>query len=330
MGYMTIEHLYKCPDFFKIDSEIVYMEKIHGTSTWINMNITEEGVNMNYHPGGETSKTFDALFDKPFIENELKSILDENKLVGIRIHGEAYGGKQQKMMATYGNVLKFIVFDVKIYSTAKDSIFLNLKDAVAITNRLKLEFVPYVIGPNTPEFAQIQTDLPSVQAERNGMGNDKLREGIVVKPVNEIKIKGNNRAICKHKCGPFWETKRPGTLKFGESTAETEKLLDKLNIVISNNEMAENWITSMRADHVLDKMLHSKIDDKKFIDLADIGVFVSAMIDDVKKESEGEIKWSNDLISRMRSEAGNLLKRKVLENPEYLWSKDLINKFANR
>src|SRR5436190_884226 len=68
MGYISIEHLYKSPDFFQIKDEIVYMEKIHGTSAWIAMNITETGTNINYHPGGETSKTFEALFDKNFIE----------------------------------------------------------------------------------------------------------------------------------------------------------------------------------------------------------------------------------------------------------------------
>ena len=51
------------------------------------------------------------MFDENFLKEKFKEIgIDK-----IIVYGEAYGGKQQGMRATYGDKLKFIVFDVKIY-----------------------------------------------------------------------------------------------------------------------------------------------------------------------------------------------------------------------
>ena len=164
MGYMSIEHLYKCPDFFLIQDQICAMEKIHGTSTWI----FTDGFKFEYHSGAETTESFGKLFDKDFINEELKKILREYNWVTIKVHGEAYGSKQQKMKDTYGDILKFIVFDIKINNNDSE-FFLNVHQAEEIASRLKQEFVSYCIGPNTPEWIEEQTNLPSVQAERNGM-----------------------------------------------------------------------------------------------------------------------------------------------------------------
>jgi hypothetical protein len=335
MGYMSIEHLYKHPDFFKLVEKICVMEKIHGTSTWIEA----KGANYLYHSGGETSDKFRNLFNQQFINNELSKICGEQSLSMIRIHGETYGHKQQKMKDTYGDVLRFVVFEVKVIDQYGEY-WLNVSDAEKIAARLKLDFVPYVVGPNTIDFIEKQTNLPSVQAEKNGMGINKLREGVVVKPFIEsfiendslctITMNNGTRPIFKHKCGPFWETKKPGMLTLDESKKEKKPLTDMVEKTQYNQETADNWITNMRAEHVLDKMLHDTPDpvqgDKK-VDLSDIKSFSDNMIKDVEKESVGEIEWSPKLIRLMRIKSMSLLKKKVLKSPDDpLWSIDLINK----
>lgn len=57
----------------------------------------------------------------------------------------------------------------------------------------------------------------------------------------ETNLQDGGRAICKHKCG-------------------LNKISDLLQKVQSSKDIVENWVTSMRADHVLDKILHRKPD----------------------------------------------------------------------
>lgn len=333
---MSIEHLYKHPDFFKLVDQICVMEKIHGTSTWIE----KKGAKYLYHSGGETSKKFCELFDQKSIEDELTKICEERSLSLIRIHGETYGAKQQKMKDTYGDILKFVAFEVRVADSNGDY-WLNVSDAEAITKRLKLDFVPYKIGPNTIGFVEEQTNLPSVQAEKNGMGSDKLREGVVVKPAVEsfvengkrcsITMKDGTRPIFKHKCGPFWETKKPGILLLDESKKEKKLLTDMVEKTLYDQETTDNWVTEMRAGHVLDKMLHEKPDPtdsrNKCVDLADIKSFSDNMVNDIEKESVGEIEWSPELIRLMKKKAMSILKKKVLNSPDDpMWAPELISK----
>src|SRR5271163_4903280 len=99
MGYMHITQLYKCPEFFDLASEIYAMEKIHGTSAWLTMK--SDGI-LGYFSGGENYENFKALFNENELVGKLKEITHTNKWCNMRIHGEAYGGKQQGMKETYG------------------------------------------------------------------------------------------------------------------------------------------------------------------------------------------------------------------------------------
>jgi hypothetical protein len=327
MGYMSIIHLYKMPEFFTefADQQICCMEKVHGTSAWL---AYDSSKGLTTHPGGERLDNFRKLFDLEEISQKLEHLTKTKNWIQIKVHGECYGSKQQKMSITYGTTLRFVVFDVKIRDAIGER-FLPLMDAVAITQTLNIDFVPYEIGPNTPEWIQQQTDLPSVQAQRNGCGTDKLREGVVVKTLDETPMKDGSRAIAKHKCGPFWETRRPGQLQFGQSLKEHKSLDEKLSRYESAKEVALNWVTERRAEHVMDKMLHGRQDEEKILTLKDINLFINNMLADVKKESGGEIDWvmasesfgsepsetyRSLLESLIRKEAGRIFKNIVPTN----------------
>jgi hypothetical protein len=249
------------------------------------------------------------LFDENFIRNQLTEIIKENGWQSIKIHGEAYGSNLLKMSHTYGNTLKFIVFDIHINVNNDDNFFLHVKEAENIAERLKLDFVPYVIGPNDISFIQKETEKESEQAIKIGMGSGKLREGVVVKFVIEKKLSDGSRAIAKHKNGPFWETKVPGQLGRLKTSNTNSLLDDKFNKYYEVSEIAENWVTDMRAEHVFDKILHEKSDDNKMITRADVKRFVDDMVKDVEKESEGEINWTEEIVRVMRSKAGQIFNK---------------------
>jgi hypothetical protein len=291
MGYMKICHLYKTKEIFKF-KEICATEKIHGTSTWVYL----KNDTLHFHCGGETQKTFEPLFDKDFLLSELLTIAKENGWQSIKVHGEAYGGKQQAMSKTYGNQLKFIAFDIRVDMDLSTDKFLDILDAEVMSKRLGLEFVAYEIGPPTVEFLEEQMMKCSVQAIRNGCGDDKQREGLVLRPVKEGILSDGTRAICKH-LNP----------NFRETTTERSLLGDKLKIYAENQEVADEWVTENRLNHVVSKFLHDKPDDKKMIEKSDIGKLVTRVLEDIKIEAGNEIVWSEAVDKAVRGRSGALI-----------------------
>lgn len=307
MGYEHIEHLYKHPEFFKDFTQAYALEKIHGTSTWIsfkntaqisfeqNDTISINDFSLTFHSGGEKSESFIALFDQEFLRKELFQIITKNKWFEIRIHGEAYGGKQQKMAETYGSKLKFIVFDVKINGEC----FLNITESENIAKELILDFVHYEIGPCDPKWFDQQTKMHSIQAIKNGMGEDKLREGIIVRPIIETVNFANKRIIYKHKNPEFWEI------------ASDRPLGEKLVVMNDVYQIANEWITKQRIEHVINHIISER--EKKEIELKDICLLVKRIIDDVKREAEGEIEWSIGAEKEMKKRAGFMFKNMIDE-----------------
>jgi len=303
MGYMHILSLYKCPFFFENFKEVYAMEKIHGTSTWITYIPNEK---LKYHSGGEKNNDFKALFNEEFLEKKLDQISLANNWSIIKIHGEGYGGKQQGMCKTYGAKLRFIVFDIFVSSNLsceckstnqsceeKSSKFLDVPDAEKIAIELGLEFVDYHRGPNTPEWIEQQSNLESTQAIRNGMDHGKPREGIVVKPINELYV-DNKRMIFKHKNAEFWEIK------------SARPLGQRLQIMDDAIQITNEWVTAQRFNHVIDRLLQTK--DDKTIKKSDMKPILDLMIEDVHRESEGEVVWSIDVEKDIRAATGKMFK----------------------
>ncbi len=104
MGYMKIENLYKNNGIF-LWKECYALEKVHGTSAHIQWSNGQ----LSFYSGGETHEKFVELFDQEKLTETFKSLEYPEDFV-VRIHGEAYGGKQQGMSKTYGPKLHFIAF----------------------------------------------------------------------------------------------------------------------------------------------------------------------------------------------------------------------------
>jgi hypothetical protein len=285
MGYMHIKLLHKYPDFLKLFQQIYALEKIHGTSAWLTYT---KGQHIQYHSGGSDIKDFMLLFNSDELEKELDKILDEYSKDSIRIHGEAYGGKMQKMWKTYGSKLKFVALDVFMCDK-----FLNVEDAEAVVKRLNLEFVDYVCGPNTIEFIEEQTNRDSIQAIRNGMGLGNSREGIILRPLEETYIEGK-RIILKHKTKEFSETRT------------NHKLGEQVKVIENEQEITDEYLTDERCRHVIDRIIQNR--EKKEIGFTDVKTFLELMVEDIRREAEGEIVWSKKVAKHIRCVAGNKFK----------------------
>lgn len=263
MGYLHIGNLYKEQDVL-LFRECYAMEKIHGTSA----HVLWKDNKVAFSAGGASHDNFVKLFD----EEKLRQGFAGTGLEKIVIYGEAYGGKCQGMSETYGKELKFVAFDVKM-----NDVWLSVPQAHDFAGKtLGLDFVHYVKIPTTFEAIDAERDADSVQAVRNGVGTGKNREGVVLRPLIEVRKNNDERVISKHKRDEFCETKTP------------RPVMDpaKLEVLAQAERIAEEWVTLERLNHVLDKMPGAGMEN--------IPDLIRAMREDVYREGKGEIVESKE------------------------------------
>jgi hypothetical protein len=282
MGYLHINNLYKDQEILMF-KECYALEKIHGTSAHVSWIASEKKV--KFFAGGEGYEKFVSLFDLKFLQKKFaENFPDRN----VKIHGEAYGGKQQGMRATYGNELKFIAFDVKVIN-----FWLDVPKAEIICNFLNIEFVPYRKIETDLISIDFERDRDSIVALRNGCGNFKIREGVVLRPLIELTKNDGSRIIAKHKRAEFTETRTPR-----EVTPEQLKILQDAKAI------AEEWVTEMRLKHVLDKL-------PKDLKIENVKLVIDAMIEDIYREGKGEIVESREAEKFIGGKTASMFKRNL-------------------
>lgn len=324
MGYLHIENLYKNQTVLMF-KELYALEKLHGTSAhiaWTPMDPTEiktQSHKFDVRPGRLSYVVKDGQeVDYLFTDNANKGQWLPGKLTlfsggasvnlfeemlnlraiaewcspvnkAVTIHGELYGGSQQKQAYRYGNKLKFAAFDVKI-----EEHWLTVPDAHDIASRIGLEFVAYEKIPATVEACDQERDAYSRQAKRNGVDGDQFMEGVVLRPLVEFTDSRGDRVIAKHKRPEERETK-------------TERKVDdpaKLAVLAGAQEIAEEWVTETRLDHVLDKLPQG-------IGVEKTGEVIKAMLEDVFREAGLEIVDSKEARNAISARARVLFHSRV-------------------
>jgi hypothetical protein len=262
MGYLHIDNLYKDKQILQF-KRVYALEKIHGTSA----HITWRDGTLHFFSGGEKHDRFVALFDQEELVRKFTDAFGWAKDTVV-IYGEAYGGKQQGMSATYGPDLKFVAFDVKV-----GDCWLQVEQAARLVAQLGLEFVDYEQIDATIEEIDRCRDLPSTQAARNKVPDAEktIREGIVLRPVFEVTLNNGRRLIAKHKRDEFRETK--SVVKFDSHDGE-KKMRAGL--------IAEEWCTPMRFEHVVDQLIREREDKQP--GMQDIPALIKLMREDILRE----------------------------------------------
>lgn len=266
--------------------ECYAMEKIHGTSAHISLLKTNEEVQVKIFSGGENYANFAKLFDCEF----LKQKFIELNLSNTTIYGEAYGGKQQGMKDTYGDKLKFVAFEVMIGEK-----WLGVSQAEYFCKEFNIEFVHYEIVKTDIEVLDKLASAPSIQAKRNGIIEDKLREGIVLRTLIEFTKNNSERIIVKHKNDKFKEREHQPKVKE-----------DNLVILTEINAIVDEWVTEMRLSHILGK--------RETYNIENTGEILSEMVEDILREAKDEILISEnnkDLIGAIKKRTAQLFKERI-------------------
>lgn len=285
MGYMHIDNLYKNQTIL-LFRECYALEKIHGTSAHIAWN----GSDVRFFAGGGSYDAFVALFDR----NALLAAFAALGHATVTVYGESYGGKQQRQSWRYGKDPRFVAFDVRIGDT-----WLAVPKAAAVAATLGLEFVHYRRVSTDIESLNAERDALSEQARRNGVEGDQPREGIVLRPVEEMTLNNGERVIVKHKRDDERETRTP-----------RDVTPERLEVLREANAIADEWVTLVRLQHVLDHL------GPRSFSAADTGDVIKAMIEDIVREASGEIEDTKDARRSIGSATGRLFKMYLKESSQ--------------
>jgi hypothetical protein len=279
MSYMHIANLYKAREIL-LFKECYALEKIHGTSAHVGW----DGVKVHYFSGGSPYSEFVKLFDPVKLQEAFELL---NPLT-LTVWGEAYGGKLQGMRETYGDKLRFVAFEVKVGDS-----WLSVPEAEKLARDLGFDFVPWEkIGTSQEELDQ-ERDSRSIQAVKNGCEGWKKREGIVLRPLVEMRLNNGERVIAKYKVEEFRETKKPRP-PFDE---------EKLAVLKRAEEICGEWITEMRLTHVLDKFPGAEMEK--------MGEIIRAMVEDVQREAGEEIEQSKEARKLIGKKTAQMFKKRL-------------------
>lgn len=318
MGYCKIPNLYRPEAANAVLSldEVFVTEKIHGTSAHIKFTkrsanpVAKRPWEMKLFSGGVKHSDFEAMLDERFgLENIYQAFKKmasgfQQTVSEVIFYGEAYGGKCQRMEKVYGP-LNFIVFEVRIDDGVKDW-WLPVPKAEAWAIKLGLEYVWWAKGKPTVEWLNEMRDRPSEQARRNLGLTDAVGEGIVIRAINEsVKNRWGDRILVKHKTDKFREVRTPRKID-----PEKQKML------IEAREVAEEWVTPRRLEHVLDAL--SAANPDWIAQLQNMSQIIGAMTGDVRKESfadgpNPEIKWSREVQKAIGTQTAKIFKQWLSE-----------------
>lgn len=282
MGYAHIGNLYKDQDILAF-KKCYALEKIHGSSAWISL---KQGGELEFYAGGESDVNFRALFDYPSLLSHMQSLGSEEAV----IYGEVYGGSIQRMSQTYGDRMYFTAFDVKI-----GGLFLAVPQMAELLTSFGLDVVPYELIDTEMSAIDAQRDAPSVVSVRRGVVGPKQREGVVLRPPFEVTKNNGERVIAKHKADKYAER------------AKNPKVEDpnKLAVLANAQAIADEWVTPMRLEHVLQKLPPD-------LSMKDVVVLIRAMQEDVTREAAGEIVVSKEALTAIGKKAVELFKQRVV------------------
>ena len=185
---------YSLPEFeYLKDNKWIYTEKVDGTNIRVIFN--ENRIFFK----GKTDKAqlqvslFDRLNDifLPQLET-FKNIFNDMEIPYACLYGEGYGPKIQKGGGNYRKDQSFVLFDVKIGNW-----WLQRKDVESIAGKFNLDIVP-IIGDGS-----LKNMVEMMMTGFNSTWGDFKAEGIVARPMVELKARSGQRIITKIKYNDF-------------------------------------------------------------------------------------------------------------------------------
>ena len=298
--YSSIENSYREKEIEKIvtngfasdDIEYIVTEKVHGThlSLLSDRNDVKVAKRTSILNDAELSKFYDAdiMYDKykDNIKELAKYIIDKYDANEVQIFGEHFGGiYNDETEKGYSKIQKevqyipftdFIVFDILLKNNYKD-VFMNWDEVKNLSNKFGLKIVPELFRGTFEEALEYPNEFITKVPELYGLepieGN--ICEGVVIKPLKDLRLPTGDRVILKNKNDKF---KEKGKVKKSKNKAVKTLTDDEKRRV----QEITRYFEENRIQNVLSKG-DVKLDWKQFGKLS--GLFFKDALEDFIKDN---------------------------------------------
>ena len=189
------EELYrnKTVEFLK-DVDWEFTEKIDGT----NIRVCWDGHKVSYYGRTDKAQIPSQLMNRliELFGGETNEEIFEQKFgeKSVMLIGEGYGAKIQKCGADYREDNDFILFDVCI-----DNNYLSREDVKGIAEYFGIDVVPTIM------IGKLEDGINYVKSKPDSRIGTAKSEGLVARPLLELKDKNGKRVIVKIKVCDFEE-----------------------------------------------------------------------------------------------------------------------------
>lgn len=171
----------------------VFTEKIDGTNIgiiWDGNRVSYRGKTDNANIPVRLLNALDNIFAGEEVEQMFEQMFGEKKVI---LYGEGYGGKVQSG-GHYSKDEKFMLFDV--YFVEAD-LWAKREVVEEIAKSLNLDIVPIVLT------GTLEEGVKYVKTNPKSNFSEKVTEGVVGRPMVELKDAQGKRVIVKIKCRDF-------------------------------------------------------------------------------------------------------------------------------
>lgn len=188
-----IEGEWSLPEFeYLKDNDWLMTEKIDGTNIRVGW-LPKESGEFELRYGGRTANAQMPTFLLDKLQNLFGEYdWEQNFPDGITLYGEGYGAKIQKGGNYIPDGVDFALFDIKIGDW-----WLRWDDVVGIAEKLGISTVPFVC------YGNIQEGIDMVKTGIYSAFGQFWAEGLVLKPLVELKARNGHRIITKLKTRDF-------------------------------------------------------------------------------------------------------------------------------
>lgn len=177
------------------DNQWEFTEKIDGT----NIRVYWDGHKVSFFGRTDNSQIPASLYNKLqelFLGNENEEMFEQKfGETPVILFGEGYGSKIQNG-GDYRSDVSFILFDVFIYD-----VYLSRENVKNVADYFNIDAVPVIMTGTLKEGIDWVKSCPN-----STIGTAKA-EGLVARPMFELKDKNNNRIIVKIKVRDFVNSK---------------------------------------------------------------------------------------------------------------------------
>ncbi len=198
-SYTNIENHKKFPDIFSTKEMVVATEKIHGTNVVYQfddngLHVSSKGLSSS---GFELDFNEDNVYWRVALRHGIAAklqVLRDKHYPGmtIMLYGEIFGVQDLKYGLPKGQ-LDFRAFDIMI-TDGHDYTYLNYQDFITATSLISLPTVPVLYyGPfDEKHLTKLSQGMETISGKKL-----HIREGIVVRPVEERRTMTLGRVILK-------------------------------------------------------------------------------------------------------------------------------------